>query len=378
MTKSVRALAALVLAATAVPLVGVSPAFAETSTEQATNGAYFYRSGIDQPEQVPVGQVPNLTGSHLDGVAPQHLAVAVDNTGQEDKRSFLGFDLAGVPAGATINKATLTVPLAENGNGNRQVNVDPALVQACPADDTGFSGEDGSNLRFAPGALCDVSKAPAATTPDGKAFVFDITTMANAWLNEANNGLALIFANAGTAFQVVFLPPENATLDVDYTEPEPATETAPVLPDVPVSSDADTSAFEPSADSGTADLGGGFESFDSFDAGSASTTGGDSGGFASADAPVISGALPAPATSGAEPAVAPDVAPAPVAARRIGAVSEVLDPTASFFVAGLLLAGVLALLSLIMGDPKATSAVTGTRQSRLSQALQARQRAVRA
>jgi hypothetical protein len=373
MTKSVRALAALVLAVTAVPLVGVSPAFAETTTEQATNGAYFYRSGIDQPEQVPVGRVPNITGDNLDGVAPQHLAVAVANTGQEDKRSFLGFDLAGVPAGATINKATLTVPLAENGNGNRQANVDPALVQACPADDTGFSGEDGSNLQFAPDALCDVSKAPAAATPDGKAFVFDITTMANAWLNEANNGLALIFANAGTAFQVVFLPPENATLDVDYTEP--ATETAPVLPDVPVSSDAETPASEPTADSGTADLGGGF---DSFDAGSAPTTGGDSGGFASADAPVISGALPAPPTSEAAPTVAPDVAPAPVAARRVGAVSEVLDPTASFFVAGLLLAGVLALLSLIMGDPQATSAVAGARQSRLSQALQARQRAVRA
>lgn len=376
MAKTVRALAALVLAATAVPLVGVSPAFAETSTEQATNGAYFFRSGIDQPEQVTVGRVPNITGDNLDGVAPQHLAVAVNNTGQEDKRSFLGFDLAGVPAGATINKATLTVPLAENGNGNRQANVDPALVQACPADETGFSGEDGSNLQFAPNALCDVSKAPAAATPDGKAFVFDITTMATAWLNEANDGLALIFANAGTAFQVVFLPPENATLDVDYTEP--ASDAAPVLPDVPVASDPATSVSEPTADSGTVDLGGGFDSFDSFDAGSAPTTGGDSGGFASADAPVISGALPAPVTSEAAPAVAPDVAPAPVAARRVGVVSEVLDPTASFFVAGLLLAGVLALLSLIMGDPQATSAVTGARQSRLSQALQARPRGVRA
>ena len=367
MTRSVRALAALVLTAAAVPFVGVTPAYAATSTEQATNSAYYYRSGVERPEQVPIGQVPNITGDRLDGVAPGHLGVAVNDLRQEDKRSFLGFDLAGVPAGATINTATVTLRLAENGkDGNRLSNVDPALMQACPADDSGFAGEDGSNLQFAPKALCDVASSVPTAAPDGKAFVFDITAIATAWLNEANNGLALIFAK-DTPFQVVFLPAEQATLDIDYTDP--VADAAGTFTDVPVTSDA--GAFD---SGGTADLGGGFDS------GSAGVTGTDSGGFASADAPVVSdlsGAVAAPAPDAA--AAAPEVAPAAqTPTRRVARVSEVLDPTASFWLGGLLLAGVLALLSLIMGDPKATSALATGRQSRLSQALQARQRTIRA
>lgn len=376
-TRSVRALGALVLAAAAVPFVGVTPAYAATSTEQATNGAYFFRSGIDQPEPVTVGRVPNITGDNLDGVAPGHLAVAVNSSGQEDKRSFLGFDLSAVPVGATINSATVTVPLAENGkDGNRLANVDPALVQACPADDTGFSGEDGSNLQFAPNALCDVSKSPAMATPDGKAFVFDITTMATAWLNEANNGMALIFANAGSAFQVVFLPSDQATLDVDYTDP--FAEAGDTFTEAPATSDAGDSSFDSGASSfdsggGTTDLGSG-----AFDSGSVAAPSADStGGFAtSADVPLISDAPAPPAAAAPEAVAAPEVAPT-TPTRRVARVSEVLDPTPAFFLGGLLLAGVLALLSLIMGDPRATSAAVAGRQSRLSQALQARQRTLR-
>lgn len=374
MSRSARALAAVVLAGTAVPLVGVSPAFAATSTEQATNGAYYFRSGVERPEQVPVGQVPNITGDRLDGVAPGHLAVAVNEFGQEDKRSFLFFDLAGVPAGGTINSAKITLPLAENGkDGNRLSNVDPALVQACPADESGFSGEDGSNLQFAPRALCDVSTTPATATPDGKAFVFDVTTMATAWLNEANNGMAMLFAKA-TPFQVVFLPASEATLDVDYTDP--ASDVAAMVTDVPVSEDSGSlSGTDSGTDSGTADAG------SVFDTGSAATTTDTTdsgGGFASADAPVVSDASAVvPSAPAAEAVAEPQVADSPVATRRVGRVSEVLDPTPSFFIGALLLAGVLALLSVIMGDPVATSSMTAGRQSRLSQALQARQRALR-
>lgn len=361
MSRSVRACAALVLAMTAVPLVGVTPAHAATSSEQATNGAYYYRSGVERPEQVPVGQVPNITGERLDGVAPGHLGVAVNEFGQEDKRSFLGFDLAGVPAGATINSATVTLQLGDPAEGNRQSNVDPALVQACPADESGFAGEDGSNLQFAPKALCDVSTAPATATPDGKAFVFDITTMATAWLNEANNGMALIFTKA-TPFQVVFKPAPEATLDIDYTDP--TTDLAGTFTETPAMFDTGATG----TDAGTTGLSGGFDS------GSA-TTGTDSGGFANADAPIVTDAS-APVAPPADPNAALQVASV-TPTRRVARMSEVLDPTPAFVLGGLLLAGVLALLSLIMGDPRATSSLVAGRQSRLSQALQARQAVLR-
>lgn len=364
MTRSVRALAALVLAAGTVPLIGVTPAYAATSSEFATNSAYYFSGGVERPDQVPVGQVPNITGERLDGVAPGHLAVAVNQFGREDKRSFVAFDLASVPVGATINSATVTLPLAENSGENRQSNVDPALVQACPADDSGFAGEDGAPLINAPQALCDQATSPATASADGKAFVFDVTTMATAWLTEGNNGMAMIFAKA-TPFQVVFLPADQVTLDIDYTDP--AEDLAGTFTETPATFDTGSTG----TDAGTTDLSGGFDSGST--TGTDSSAGGaDSGGFASLDAPV---SAPAP-ESAADTSAAPEVATAPTATRRVGRVSEVLDPTASFLFAGLVLAGVLALLSLIMGDPQASSALATGRQSRLSQALSARQRAI--
>ena len=349
MSKLVRASAVVVAAVLAVPLWGVPSASAAESSETATNGAYFYSAGIAKPDESPAG-VPNVTAERADGVSPGNLAVASQGGGQEDKVSFLGFDLAAVPLDATIDKALLAVPLVPASPPDDVVfGAAPELVRVCKAGDSGFFGEDGTALSLAPERLCDeFSSEPGKLSADGKAYVFDITGLASTWLT-MNDGLALTVAEGAAPFQVVFAPSDQATLALSYTALE-------VLPELPLTSPTD---------SGDPALAGGFGT----DAGGSLPTF-ETGGFGSAEAPTVDTALPEPAPE-AQAAPEPAVA-APV--QSVSAMTEApLTPSTSFWVGLLVLAGVAALLSLIMGDSRVTTPGAATSQSRLSKALQSRQ-----
>lgn len=353
MNKVLRASSVVVAAALAVPLWAVPNAFAASVEEAATNGAYYYSAGIDKPEAAPAAP-PNVTGTATDGVAPEHLAVAVRAPGQIDKLSFLSFDLATVPFDATVDRALLTVPLAENSpaatdprQANMLRNAAPSKVRVCAAGDEGFSGEDGASTQSAPSFDCEAFAAPAKETADKKAYTFEITGLAAMWLAEANNGLALVPAEGAdsTEFQVVFLPAAEATIAVEFTEIALDDVTDVATPDVPLT---------PGVDSG-------------FSGGIGTV---DSGGFGSVEAPVVDTVLPEPQTMGA-PAPAPAVA-TPV--RNVAAVSAApLTPTLGFWLGLLAIAGVLLVLSLIMGDTRIASPAAA-RTSRLSRALQQRER----
>jgi hypothetical protein len=347
MRTTARMLAAFTLAAATVPLVGAAPAYAETSTETASNGAYFYSAGIDKPEQSPA-QPPNITGERTDGVAPGHLAVAVRAPGRADKISFLFFDLLEVGFEATVSKAIVTVPLAENGDGNMQMNPAPERVKACPADETGFASEDGANTASAPGRLCDVFEVAGTATEDGTAYQFDVTAMAASWVSEANNGMSLEPADLNSPFQAVFQPFAEASIEVEYT---PAADdlAAEDFSSETFADDSFSSDFS-TGDSGSASFdSGGFDS-GSFDSGTVSAA--EDLGFGVADLPAIENELP-------------DTAAAD---------GESLSPTTGLLVGGVLLAALLGLLSLIMGDPNAPVTAGTSRPSRLSQALQSRDR----
>ncbi len=346
MSKVLRASSVVVAAALAVPLWAVPSAVAEEAAENATNGAYFYSAGIAKPDEAPQAP-PNITGDQADGVAPGNLAVASQAGGQEDKVSFLGFDLAAVPLDATIDKAVLTVPLVEaSPPSNVVVNAAPELVRACAAGDSGFFGEDGTSMTLAPERLCDqFSSEPATLSEDGKAYVFDITGLAATWLT-ANDGVALTVAEGvAQPFQVVFAPFAEASLALSFTALAP-------LEELPV----DTGSGEvPLA--GGFDTGGSLPSF-------------ETGGFGTVDAPVVDTALPEPAPQ-AQAAPEPAVA-API--QNVSAMTEApLTPSTSFWVGLLALVGIGALLSLILGDTRVTPAAAATSQSRLSKALQGRQ-----
>lgn len=348
MSKVLRASSVVVAAALAVPLWAVPSALADEVSEKATNGAYFYSAGIAKPDAAPAAP-PNLTGDNADGVAARNLAVASQGGGQEDKVSFLGFDLASVPLDATIDKAVLTVPLVPNNPpSNISAGAAPELVRACAAGDSGFFGEDGTSMTLAPERLCDqFSSEPATLSEDGNAYVFDITGLAATWLT-ANDGVALTVAEGAAApFQVVFAPFAEASLALSFTALAP-------LEELPV----DTGSSE-------VPLAGGFDT-----GGSLPTF--ETGGFGTVDAPVVDTALPEPAPmaqAAPEPAVA-----APIT--NVSAMTEAsLTPSTSFWVGLLALVGIAALLSLIMGDTRVTPAAATTSQSRLSKALQGRESA---
>ena len=348
MSKVLRATSVVVAAALAVPLWGVPSAVAEEAAENATNGAYFYSAGIAKPDESPAN-VPNVTAEAADGVAAGNLAVASQGGGQEDKVSFLGFDLAGVPLDATIDKAVITVPLVPASPPENVVaGAAPELVRACAAGDSGFFGEDGTSLTLAPERLCDqFGSEPGKLSADGKAYVFDITGLASTWLT-TNDGVALTVAEGATQpFQVVFAPFTEASLALTYTSLAP-------LEELPL--DTGTSGEVPVA--GSFDTGGSLPSF-------------DTGGFGGAvEAPVVDTALP-------EPAPAAQAAPEPAVAAPItnvaAATEAPLTPSTSFWAGLLALVGIAALLSLILGDSRVTPATATTSQSRLSKALQSRQ-----
>lgn len=350
MSKLRRGSAVVLAAALAVPLWGVPAASAATSTEAASAAGYFSATGVPDTG-TEAGKPPNLT-AEADGVAPGNLAVAGGN-GAEQKVSFLFFGLDGLEAGGQITKAELTVPLVPADSENVVIAADPVKVRACPAGPEGFGGEHGESLTVAPERLCEQAEVPATLSADGKSYVFDITSIAAMW-STANDGLALTTAEGAdsTPFQIVFAPGDQAMLAYDAT-PGLDEDLDLTVPELDSGADFDT------GDSGTSDFGGGFggEALPPADP-----------GFGAVDAPVLS---EEPAAAAEEPVPAgPEVAAAPTV--PVSAMSESLRPTLSFWLGALLLAVGLALLSLIMGDPRLPQ--SAQRQSRLSQALQAQQR----
>ena len=354
MSKVLRACVVVVAASLAVPLWGVPTALADDSVLIPSASGYFNSDGIRKPDEVAAAP-PNVTAA-ADGVAPGNLAVAARG-GQENKVSFLLFDLFELDPAATITKAVLTVPLQPNGDGNASVAPAPEKVVACPSGEGGFLGDDGTSLQDAPERKCDAGAVVAVPTKDGSAYAFDVTTMASSWL-EMNDGVALTSEpkSRGTAFQVVFKPAEEAKLAVTFTAPEGGLGSfeLPVLP-------ADTTTS--SAGTGSTDLGTSFET----GALPAPDT-----GLGAVSEPVLSAEVPV--TAAEEPAaVEPEVAAAPGATVPVASSGPApLTPSPAFWLGLLAVGALLALLSLILGDTRVAQAATS--QSRLSQALQARER----
>lgn len=350
MSRTLRSLGAVALAALTVPLLGVAPAYAASSSEPAATGAYFYSLGTFDTG-TPAGTPRNVTGEATDGVAAEHLAVAVRVPGQVDKQSFLLFDLATVPSDATVTKAVVTVPLAEHAMGdprtaNLQNQPAPTKVRACAAGDEGFNGNDGASLTESPTFDCKALSIEAKESADKKAYVFDISSLAATWLSGANSGIALVPTEAALAqpFQVVFLQAAKATIAVEFTPAAPEIDVAPPpLPDVYVA-----------------------------------PTQPDFGTFNPGTPPSFVAPGPAPAPAPVPQAQAAPAAPQAPAAQLNNTVPvESLSPTTGFWLVGFLLLAALALLSLIMGDPRAAARGSTGRPSRLSQSLQAQQRAPR-
>ncbi|HUR04128.1 MAG TPA: hypothetical protein VM347_16405, partial [Nonomuraea sp.] len=220
MSRGLRLLGAMALACLSVPVFAVPTAYADTAVINASNSGYFFQLGVDKPDASPAAP-PNV-GNDIDGVSTGHLAVAA-LLGQENKVSFLYFDVFDVPLDAAVEKAVLRVPLVPMDPPNDLVfQAAPENVAACMAGDEGFTGDDAVGLAKAPARLCDKFKAVGKASADGKAYEFDITGLATGWLTGANDGVALTVADSAPSsnFQVVFDEATAATMTVTYTAPD--------------------------------------------------------------------------------------------------------------------------------------------------------------
>lgn len=369
MRRTTRYGSALLLATAVGPLLAVAPAVAASTSESASSAGYFSAAG-PQDTGTPAGTPPNV-GTMADGVDKGNLAVQ-GGAGEEQKVSFLLFPGETLEPGATVSTATLTVPLAEGGE-NVQASPAPEKVRVCAIDDTGFGGEDGVALAAAPKRLCDVFSAPGKASPDQKSYVFDVTALAQRW-TEANDGLALTAAEGATTapFQVVFAPGEQARLT--YTATAPAGDDAAAAPagDTPAATGGGTGSAEAPALQPGSDLG------------AAVADPGSDGGSGVAEAPLtaplddattdpgltaVPGSVPV-----AESAPAPQTVIDAVAVAQPRVVREPsLTPGAPFWVGLGAMAGLLALVSLVLGDSDVPRASRST--SRLALALQTRQQA---
>lgn len=340
MARSLRIVGAALLACTSVPVAGVGVAHADTAVKTATNYGYFSSTGIDKPDESPADP-PNVTSDHADGVGPGHLGVAARGN-QEDKSSFLLFDLFDLDPTGTITKAVLRVPtVADAPPDDFSFQATPDKVAACKAGSEGFTQDEGNGLALAPKRLCTEFKAVGKASADKKAYEFDVTALASEWLSGDNDGVALTPADLSSNFQVVFDKAENATLTLDYTPP------ATVLP--PVTPPVVSTPVTPAVDSGFAPA--------------------PSSGFGSVpdvSAPLVPAPQtnPAPQAAPQQPVTTPQLSPVAVK-------TPSMRPTNGFWLAGFGLAAALALLSLVVGDTNVPAAAAS--RSRLSSALASRQ-----
>lgn len=335
MSRTVRLAAAALLACGSVPLTGVGTASADEAAVVPSNYAYFFSKGIDKPEESPAAP-PNITATVADGVAPGNLAVAA-NGGQEDKVSFLYFDLFTLPVDATVTSAVVTMTTVPNSQSDVSFNATPASVVACAAGTQGFKEDDGAGLgKNAPDRLCTTFKAVGKAGAAG-AYQWDVTGLAQQWMTGANDGVAFTRADAspGSNFQVVFGKAATAKLDVTYSLP--VAETPPVAPPVtpPVAAPPASGGFVPQPSEGFAPL-----------------------PDVVAPAPQTN-PVPSPVTSGN------------VQQTQTVALASSMRPSNQLWLAGLGVAALLVLVSLVMGDP--TVPATSRSRSRLTLALEGRQ-----
>jgi hypothetical protein len=338
MRRGLRLLGAVALACASVPAFGVAPAHADSVSLSPSNHGYFFQLGIDKPDVSPA--TPPNVGNDIDGVATGHLAVAA-LAGQENKVSFLYFDVFDVPADASVSKAVVSLPLIPLDPPNDlSFQAAPEKVVACMAGDEGFSGDDAVGIAKAPKRLCDKFKAVGKASADGKAYEFDVTALAQGWLSGVNDGVAFTTADTSPAgnFQVVF--DSEATLNLTYSGGTSDVDEPPLLPDGSTGGgDGSTSG------GGTPPLVGGISS---------PPLGGDPG------------TVGTPGSGSVPPVTTPQGGGQPTSI----ALAASSRPTNQFWVGGLAVAVALLLISLVCGDPRVAAHQRKT--TRLAKALTGR------
>ena len=324
--------------------VGVTVFSASAQSESApqvslTQSTWFWQA------EVAAGQGIALPGSPPptvpDPTVPSgDLAVSgPEAQGNAPKETYLEFDVSAIPPGSTITSFKISLPVDSSAQNLVPAGTVPPIVACAPQ--VTWSGDPGPQPPSQkPTDHCDANAPKVTSTDNGKTYRVDVASIASGWVSAGgeNFGVAITDdpTNTTTAYQVVF-GPSSAIGKLQAT-----------VVYVPPASDNS--------------LGGGLPA-----SGNTSTPGGLSGsatpGAATVPAllPVSAGAGTPPETAAVPQAVPTTLAgrPANISPARFPAATS--TPPVGFWVAGLLLAALIAVCMLELRLPPETPVTSSER-----------------
>jgi hypothetical protein len=221
----VQLLSLLTLATSGVMIVG-SFSSAEASgagSAQPTvlQTAWFWKNAYATVNP-PVGEAPP-SASEPSGVPAGDLAVAhTSPDASSSKMSVVGFDLgAAAAAGTTINEFTVALTLDSDPQA---ANAGTPTIVACLPTRL-WAAADGGDYTDEPPVDCGQRAKPKV---DGSTYTFDITAIAQNWVDDQNIGVAFVNDpdNTQTPYQAVFSGAKTIKASMTYTAPLPTTDTS--------------------------------------------------------------------------------------------------------------------------------------------------------
>src|SRR3989454_658745 len=188
---------------------------------------------------IPVTLQPSTGDSQLSlGAATTNFGTATtiqvaSQSGSQNKRILVKFDLSSIPANATINSANLTLFMTTAPSNNRTYNAHRMTRDWTESQVTWNIAQTGTNSTTAGGDYNGTATTSTTTaTTNNVSLTWNIQADVQAWVNGTSNYGTLIkdgTESSATARTATFASEENATsanrpqLVIDYTAPFTAT-----------------------------------------------------------------------------------------------------------------------------------------------------------
>ena len=338
MRRLVQVGALLTLVLSGVMLGGSFTAANATGTQSTKPGvlqaAWFWQTAYEQANPpVAAGPAPATEPS---GVPDGDLAVAHSSSdGSSSKMTALAFDIGTLTPGTLISKFTFSVTVDSDPQAVNSTN--PAVVACLPT--RLWPATLGGDYTDEPAVDCSTKVKPKV---DGSTYTFDISQMAQRWVDDQNLGVALVNDpdNTSTPFQATFTGAKTVKASMTFTPGTP----------VPTS----TTPATGSTGGTTSNVGG--------------TTSGStsSGGFAPPPTGNVpgAGAVATDTQSGQAPQVAPPSTPQLKPVAKVTSASSL--PGRAFWAGTAAFALLILLMSLVLGDqPQPVGAGGGSRLDRV-------------
>jgi hypothetical protein len=316
-------------------MIGSSFTAADATGTQRTKpgvlqAAWYWQTAYEQANPPVAAALP---GSEPSGVPAGDLAVAhSSNDGSSSKMTALAFDIGTLTPGTIVDSFTFSVTVDSDPQAANSPS--PAVVACMPT--RMWPAELAGDYTDEPAVDCSNKVTPKVR---GSTYTFQITSIAQSWIDDQNLGVALVNDpdNTSAPFQVVFSGAKTVKASMTYT---PGTTTTTTVPP-PVTS-----------------------------VGGTSTTGGTAAGSSTSSSvppPVgnvpSGGSAPTDGSAGQPPQVAPPSNPQLKPVAKITTASSA--PSRGFWFGAAAFALLLLLMSLVLGEQPQAVRAGGSRLDRV-------------